>query len=185
MNPLSATQFRARSRSLRKTRSASPGSRSPAPATDAPASRDRTSGNLLRRTHRSPPDPTTRSAAHKKDGPELPPDPRGTKAPLAADAAYAFPSPWQDTTPNHPREIGVRRQCTEQCTAGARGPIQNTTTDATTLQFYDHIQGESAGKTPDPYCQGTLGSKVEHWGQIFRVGSTVTGAGTEIGRAHV
>src|SRR5437867_11544141 len=56
MNPLPSTQFRARSRSLRKIRSASPGSRSPAPATDAPASRDRTSGNVLRRTHRSPPD---------------------------------------------------------------------------------------------------------------------------------
>ena len=45
----------------------------------------------LRRTRQSRPDPALRSNADRKDGPELPPDPRGTKALLAADVAYAFP----------------------------------------------------------------------------------------------
>ena len=47
----------------RRSLSASPGSTFPAPATDAPASRDRTSGSMLRRTCQSPLDPTLRSAA--------------------------------------------------------------------------------------------------------------------------
>jgi hypothetical protein len=46
----------------------------------------------------------------KKDVPELPPDRGDTKAPLAADAAYAFPSPWQDTTLNDPRRKVIKRE---------------------------------------------------------------------------
>lgn len=63
------------------------------PATGGPVSRDRTCGRAFRRTRRNLPDPALRSAAGRKDGLELPPDPRDTKAPLAADAACAFPSP--------------------------------------------------------------------------------------------
>jgi hypothetical protein len=95
----SPTRCHVRSRSLRKTQSASPENTSPAP--DAPTSRDRTSGSALRRTHRSLPRPALRSAADRKDGPELPLDPDGTKAFLAADAVYAFPSPYPHSTLNH------------------------------------------------------------------------------------
>ena len=44
------------------------------------------------------------------DVPELPLDRGYTKAPLAADAAYEFPSPWQDTTLNHSRCKVINRE---------------------------------------------------------------------------
>ena len=49
------------------------------------------------------PAPALRSIVANMDAPELPPGRGDTKAPLGADAAYAFASPWHDTTLNHSR----------------------------------------------------------------------------------
>src|ERR1035441_1507452 len=98
-----ATRFPVHSRSPRRSRSASPGNTSPVRATGGPASRDRTCCSAFHRTRRTLPAPALRSIVDKKDAPELPPDRGDTKAPLVADAACVFPSPWQDTTLNHSR----------------------------------------------------------------------------------
>ena len=109
-NPPPAMRCLVRSRSPQRTRSASPGSTSPARATGDPASRDRTCGSAFRRTRRTPPAPALHSIVDKKDAPELPPDRGDTKAPLVADAACVFPSPWQDTTLNHSRCKVINRE---------------------------------------------------------------------------
>ena len=104
---LLATRYHARFRSPRRSLSASPGSTFPKPATDAPASRDRTSGSMLRRTRQSPPDPTLRSAADRKGDPELPPDPSGTKAPLALPSrSHSHGKTHLETAPLH--KVSVR-----------------------------------------------------------------------------
>jgi hypothetical protein len=90
--PPRATRCLVRSRSLQRNQSASPGNTSQAPETGGPASRDRTSDSGLRKTRRTLHAPTSRSAADRKDGLELLPDPDGTRVPLAADAVSAFPS---------------------------------------------------------------------------------------------
>src|SRR5208283_2386403 len=102
-NPQPATRCLSRSRSLQRTRSASPGNTSQEATTDGPASRDRTYGSAPRKTRRTLPDPTPRSTADRKDGQEPPPTPGGTKAPLAAAAAYGFPSPWLHSKLEHLR----------------------------------------------------------------------------------
>jgi hypothetical protein len=60
-----------------------------------------------------------------------------------------------------------------------RGPVRAGMTDPGS-EFHDEIQGERVGRIPDAYCQGDLGPKVEHWGQIWHVGSLTAGAGVEV-----
>lgn len=63
-----------------------------------------------------------------------------------------------------------------------RGPAGFfTTLAATPAAFSDEIQGENVALPPNPtpICIGAE-QAVEHWGQEWRIGSTVTGSGTRV-----
>lgn len=61
-----------------------------------------------------------------------------------------------------------------------RGPEVNGT--AIGGQFFDSIQGEafSLPANPTPSCTGSPATKVQHWGQEFRIGSLSTGSGQRV-----
>jgi len=85
-----------------------PENTSSAPTTGVPAFCDKTSGKALRRTRRTWGSPALRSACCRKDVPELLPDRRDTRTPLAVLVACAFPLPWQDTILNHRRRKVIK-----------------------------------------------------------------------------
>ena len=60
-----------------------------------------------------------------------------------------------------------------------RGAIRNAVTSPGS-QFWDEIQGERIDRIPTAFCLGVRAGKVQHWGQMFKVGSTVTGSGTQV-----
>jgi hypothetical protein len=60
-----------------------------------------------------------------------------------------------------------------------RGAIRNAVTSPGS-QFWDEIQGERIDRIPTAFCLGARAGKVQHWGQMFKVESTVTGSGTQV-----